>query len=84
MVGPVGRGGRIRGVFFGTAAPGGQRDRYHQADHEAPHRARPARRSPYRPISAAARMRIVLATIMTVATGMSRLVCPDSRNPEYR
>jgi hypothetical protein len=29
-------------------------------------------------------MRSVLATIMTVATGMSRLVWPDSRSPEYR
>ena len=79
-----GRTGRDRGVFLGTAAPGRQRGRYDQADREAPHCARPARRSPYRLISAAARMRIVLATIMTVATGMSRLVWPDSRNPEYR
>ena len=66
----------------GTAASGRQRSRYDQDDREAPHCARPARRSPYRLISAAARMRIVLTTIMTVATGMSRLVWPDSRKPE--
>ena len=84
-VGPVVARVSNPGVFsLGTAARSRQRGRCNQADHEASHRARPARRAPYPLISAAARMRIVLATIMTVATGMSRLVWPDSRNPEYR